>query len=451
MANLIFFGGIGEIGGNKILLENEGTQIFLDFGKNFERERKYYDAPYLEPREEDHLLNLGILPKIDGLYKKDKNQPAISGIVLSHPHVDHTDYIRYLKDEIPIFCGETTRDIIVSREFSGRPAPKDYAVAKYTKTAGQEVFKEFKTFRTGDVVTIGSIKVDPVHVDHSIPGAYGLIINTEAGGIVYTGDFRLHGTRNDMTEDFLEKAKSAKPRALIIEGTNIVSGNISSEKEVKEKVGCLVSQSPGLVMASFSPVDIDRLRTFYEVAKETGRKLAISTKQAFLIKNLAADPNLSLFDLTDPDILIFAREKKAPPFWEQNLINTYGNVIESVDVCDIQNDVILSASFYDMNEMYKICPSPGAIFILSQSEPFNEEMEIDYKKLLNWLEHYGIPLYNIHTSGHATPIDLKSAISAIAPEKVFLIHTERPKLYQHYLRDLKIKTISPEPEIKYSL
>lgn len=70
MTTLTFYGGINEIGGNKILLKDRDVRVFLDFGKNFEKERRFFDEPYLRPREEKHLLSLGILPKIEGLYKK---------------------------------------------------------------------------------------------------------------------------------------------------------------------------------------------------------------------------------------------------------------------------------------------------------------------------------------------------------------------------------------------
>jgi ribonuclease J len=111
-------------------------------------------------------------------------------------------------------------------------------------------------------------------------------------------------------------------------------------------------------------------------------------------------------------------------------------VVTNEDIRDMQERVILVASFYDMNEMVEIQPEPGSVYILSQSEPFNEEMEIDFDKLLNWLERWGIPLYNIHTSGHCLPLDLKETIRRIGARKVFLIHTEKPTLYKQYLRDL---------------
>ncbi|KKK70895.1 hypothetical protein LCGC14_2919400, partial [marine sediment metagenome] len=81
--------------------------------------------------------------------------------------------------------------------------------------------KKINEFRTGDKFKIGSLEVEPIHVDHSVPGAYGFIIYTSEGPVVYTGDIRLHGTHPEMTEDFIAKAKEVKPIALISEGTRI--------------------------------------------------------------------------------------------------------------------------------------------------------------------------------------------------------------------------------------
>jgi ribonuclease J len=94
-----------------------------------------------------------------------------------------------------------------------------------------------------------------------------------------------------------------------------------------------------------------------------------------------------------------------------------------------------------MNEMVEIKPTAGSVYILSQSEPFNEEMELDFEKQLNWLERYGVPLYNIHSSGHALPHHLREVVRRVRPERLFLIHTERPELYRGYLADLGVPEI----------
>ena len=447
MTSLTFYGGVNEIGGNKILLEDQDTRIFLDFGKNYAKEREYFDFPMLQPREEKHLLALGILPEIEGLYKNDPQQTDVDAILISHPHGDHYDYIRFVKDEIPIYCGEVAKSIIIAREKSGTKGPrKEYYIANLT-SKGDEEYKKFETFITGDRRTIQSIEIEPVHVDHSIPGAYGYVIHTTSGTVVYSGDLRLHGTHSKMTRDFIEKAKDANPEILIIEGTNIPSANISSENEVKEKCNSVVSNTRQLVLVNFAVADMDRLRTFYEVAEKNDRKLVISTKQAFIVDSLQNKNNINL-----EDILILQKEKQRINEWEKRIIDKYSdNIIDSMEVNKIQNEIILVLTFYDMNEMVEIRPDPGSIYILSQSEPFNEEMEIDFNKLKNWLSYYGVPMYQIHASGHATPQELKNMILEIDPKKLYLIHTERAELYKRYVSDLGIGTIIPEMDHHYDI
>jgi len=452
MTSLTFYGGAGEIGGNKILLKDKETSIFLDFGKNFGRERQFYDEPYLSPREEKHLIYLGILPEIKGLYKKDDVEPSIDAIVLSHPHADHWDYIRYVKDSVPIFCGETAKTMIVARELAGGGQRTEYKIANLTSSRGEQIFKKFHTFRTGDILDIGSVKLEPIHVDHSVPGAYGLIIYTSNGVIAYTGDFRLHGPKADMSMEFVARAKQVHPDILITEATNIVDAKMLSEGEVEEKIRQVVSTTRKLVLAGFYINDVDRLMTFWQVAKSSDRQLAISTKQAWMVHSLQSDKHLNLFRLDEPGILIFQREKKSLYEWEKTLINKYpGKMIDSYYVNAHQGELLLAASFLDMNEMVEVQPEPGSIYILSQSEPFNEQMEIDYNKLLNWLEICGLPLYQVHASGHINPDQLKWVISEINPGKVYVVHTERPRLLATYIRDLNIEIICPEYGEEYPL
>jgi len=440
--SLTFLGGVGEIGGNKILLETKECKIFLDFGKNFQQERKFYDEPYLSPREEKHLIALGILPNIKGLYKKDEKDSEIDGIIISHPHLDHMHYIRYVKDKVPIYCGEDTRDIIIAREFSGKSASsKEYYIANLT-TKERQIFKRFVTFKSGEEVKIKDVILYPWAVDHSTPGSYGYIIYTPETTLVYTGDFRFHGPRRYLTEKFIRQSIKERPEILIIEGTNITGAKPISEKDIEEKLAQIVSCTSGLVLAGFSLTDTDRLKTFYKVAQKVGRRLVISLKQAFILYSLSHHKEFVPFNLDSPDVYIFTRDKKTRGAWEKKIIEEWGEkIIEGKKIGEQQRESILVASFYDMREMIDIEPVPGSIYILSQSEPFNEEMEIDYEKLLNWLEWYGIPVYHLHASGHADPQELKKTVADLSPDFVFLVHTERPILYQRYLGDLPIKSV----------
>jgi ribonuclease J len=68
-----------------------------------------------------------------------------------------------------------------------------------------------------------------VPVDHSLPGACGYIVHGEEGNLVYTGDIRFHGSNRQLSKRFVEKAKLAKPRWLLCEGTRIDSTKKDSE------------------------------------------------------------------------------------------------------------------------------------------------------------------------------------------------------------------------------
>ncbi len=97
------------------------TKIFLDFGKNFAKEKQYFEEPFIKAREESHLLELGILPScLQGLYEKEEGDCDLEGVFISHSHTDHYDSIRFLKDYFPVYCGETAMNIILARELSGQ-------------------------------------------------------------------------------------------------------------------------------------------------------------------------------------------------------------------------------------------------------------------------------------------------------------------------------------------
>jgi ribonuclease J len=443
MTSITFYGGINEIGGNKFLLEDQRSRVFLDFGKNFAREKLYFEDPYIMAREEKHLLNLGILPHIKGLYKSDAETYELDGIVISHPHLDHYDALRFIKDDYHIFCGEDAKSVILAREFSSYSIGAEYNIANLTAKKGKEVFKDFKTFKSGDKCKAGDVEFKAYALDHSVPGSYGFIVETEKGCIVYTGDFRMHGIGREKTLRFIEKAKEVEPEVLLIEGTHINECKLENEEEVKEKVGKIVSNTKKLVLAGFAITDIDRMKTFYEVAKEHDRKLAISTKQAYIVDTLCKHEELKMFSPDDPNVLIFQREKKRYGQYEKEIQERYPNIVSSKDISSMQEEVILVASLYDMNEVAEIKPEAGSSYILSQSEPFDEEMEISYEKLLNWLNYLGIPLYQAHASGHATPHELKHAIAEISPKKVVPIHTQTPELFKGFISDLEVEVVIP--------
>jgi ribonuclease J len=260
------------------------------------------------------------------------------------------------------------------------------------------------------------------------------VVRTSKGTLVYTADFRLHGTKPQLTKDFLSLASKFDPEILLAEGTNILGGEVTSEGEVRTKLNYLVSNTKTLALANFSNVDVDRIRTFFEVARQNDRVLAISLKQAYLLNELASDPNLNLPNpfVEESNIAVFRRAKKRYYEWEEEVM-AKGRTIDSDELRKDQGKFIVAFSMPDFKELVDIRPNAGSIFVLSTSEPFNEEQEFEFERLRNWLDHFGLPMYHVHCSGHIMPGELKASIEQIGPRRLFPIHTEYPGLYAKYV------------------
>ena len=440
---LTFYGGVDEIGGNKILLQDRGTRVFFDFGMSFAMKKQFYSPPFLSPKSEKSLQELGILPKISGVYKFDRSPPEVDAVFLSHGHLDHSAYLSFIKREIPVYCGETTQ-IILQALSEVRRADLEFRVSDI----------EFRAFRTGKKISVGNLEIEPFHVDHSVPGAYGFVIHTSNGAVVYTGDFRDHGAKPEMTRDFVENARKSEPTAIVTEATNMTGATVSSETEVESKLGSVVAGADGIVLAEFSYSDVDRLNSFFHIAKKNHRCLAISLKQAYLLDALRKDKGLTVPALDDEEILIFRKSKKRFDKWEKQLLERYDRQNKILDVFEVsmqQCKVVLALSFYDFEELVQLQPSAGSCYVLSTSEPFNEEMEIDYERLVNWLSHYGVPQYHVHVSGHMMPLQLKKALKEINAKRMFPVHTENAGLFAKFMRDLKSQVTLVEKSKEYTL
>ena len=436
-STFIALGGVGEIGGNKFLIRDGDTRILLDFGVSYADRRRFYSEPLLSPRDEKELFEFGMLPKLQGLYKFEESEPSIQGVFLSHSHGDHSACISFLNRKIPVYCGETTATIIRA------------LYETRTKSLEADISGlRFETFRTGSKIRLGSIEVEPIHVDHSVPAAYGFIVHTSEGTLVYTGDLRVHGPKSRMTDDFIERARQAKADALLAEGTNLIGATLTTEAEVQSKISSVIQASSKLVLADFSNVDVDRFRTFYNVAKENGRTLAISLRQAHLLSKLAAEGRIDIPDVAhDENVVVYQRSKKRYYEWEKNVLS-FQNVVEASDIKNMQSKTVLVSSASSFKELIDIRPEPGSCFILSISEPFNEEQEFEFERVVNWLDHFGLPMYHVHCSGHIMPDQLKSAIARISPKTVYPIHTDHPELYAKFISGVASVTV-PQKNVTY--
>jgi ribonuclease J len=431
MTDVTVHGGANEIGGNKILVEDQDTRVFFDFGMSFVERRKFFSS-FMPPRDLPQMIELGIIPRLDGVYNLDPSTTQVQGVVLSHAHTDHFQCISLLKRDIKIFASKDALKIIEAVTET-RPKTLENDISGLS----------FASFESGRSFSIGSIKITPIEVDHSIPGSYGFIIETSAGTLAYSGDLRKHGRKAKLTRDFISKVSKVKPVALLCEGTHIQSGNRNSEADVLRQSSAIVGGTNGLVFANFSVVDIDRLNTFLRVAQDTDRQLAISPKQAHILSKLEGNPSFGSM-LKDTDLWVFKKEKKQYDKWEKKVFAAMQCVTSAEVKKEQSNWIMVSRGIFDLGEMFEIRPEPGSIFLLSNSEPYNEEMEEDQAILRNWLEYFGVPMYTVHSSGHIMPLDLREAIVSMRPAKLYAIHTASQRLFAKFLSGTKVEVVQPK-------
>jgi len=432
MVSLTFYGGVDEIGGNKVLLEDGDVRVFLDFGQSFTMGCEFFTS-WLSPRAVNGLgdyFEFGLLPKLKGLYAEEQLEytdvpyvkPKFDAVFLSHAHFDHVNHIQFLDPKIPVYLGAGTKLFLEAME-------KTSSFCDYGE-------HRFRTFRTGDKIKVGDLMVEPVHVDHSIPAAYGFLVHTSESAVVYTGDLRAHGPRRDMTEEFMNKARDCEPVAMICEGTRMVEKEKRknySERQVETLSDKVVSSTDKIVFVTRYSRDMDRFRSFYNVAKSNDRKIVISSKTAHLLSRLVEDKRLDLPDpLKDENILVYYKRKKTGEFdekdyyvWERDFTEkmaTYEFVREN------QSKLVMDLDFYQFAELIDIKPSPGSHFIHSMSEPYSEE-DIEDQVMHNWLNHFKMEFHQLHASGHLNRRQLTSLINYVKPERIFPIHTENQHLF----------------------
>jgi ribonuclease J len=441
MASLQFFGGVGEIGGNKILLEDRGVRVWFDFGQSFTMGCDYFTG-WLQPRSQNGLgdyFEFDLMPRLRGLYAEhllvntplSYEEPRFDAVFLSHAHFDHVESIKFLDPSISIWCGSGTKLFLEAAE----------------ETSGFTNYGEhdYHTFRTGDKIRVGHLEVEPIHVDHSIPGAYGFIAHTSAGAVVYTGDIRAHGPKHEMTDEFLEAAVDAKPVALVSEGTRMEMKERRrnlSEAQVLEGVKRVLEEAEREGKAVFythNGRDTDRFRTFYTAAEAWGRRVVVTTRTAYLLWKLVEDEHLDLPDpMTDGNIAVYYRRKRSGEYqekdyylWERPFLD---RMVKAEDLRRRPTEFIMDLDFNCFTELIDIRPEPGSNFIYSMSEPFTED-DIEDQVMHNWLDHFGLRYHQLHASGHMSRKELTDAIKTINPERLFPVHTENPELFKSFFDD----------------
>lgn len=445
------------------------------------------------------------------LRRDDSERPAVDAILISHAHQDHIGDMSYVDLAVP--CISTCQTAFIakvlldigggsgtpfanavalskqgmlttdrrSRAYIGRPwhfadaAPLAYdnADSDLLNDAGSfwasspATTKGLQLARFGKLPEGGKLfgrRIRHWPVDHSIPGGVGYAVETHAGWVAYSGDFRMHGRQGDHTRAFAQALAGLKPVALLCEGTRLTEPNRTTEAQVHDNCLSQVRKAAGrLVVSDFAPRNIERLLAFAAIADQTHRTLLVQPRDAYLLRaiHLAAPAEIPDF-MQNPSIALFPDPKATEgKKWERATRTRYKNRI--VSLSQIQHhpgDYILAFSLSDLadlNDLQFLTGNKlGGLYIFSNSPAYDEEQQVDLRRLWSWTQHLGMELVGLqnrggewkpepgyHASGHAGADELVEFVRTVNPRQLIPIHTEIPDRWRELLAGTNTRVTPP--------
>ncbi|OUP29848.1 ribonuclease J [Faecalibacterium sp. An192] len=389
-------GGLGEVGKNMTVYECCGDMIIVDCGLVF-------------PDSEMYGVDMVIPDFTFVLQNKDK----IKGLLITHGHEDHIGSIPYLlqKIDLPVYGTKLTLGLIRNKleEFN---------------LAGRTHFVEITPKQK---LRLGCFTVEPIHVNHSIPDSVGFAIDSPAGVIIQTGDFKIDYTPlacgpTDLTT--LAEYGRRGVLALLSDSTNAERpGFTATEQKVAAGVHNLFTQARNkrIIIATFAS-NIYRIQQIIDLAVQEGRKVAFSGRS--MVNNTAMAQELGYMHIPDGTLINIEELNRYAP--EEVVLITTGS----------QGEPLSALSRMASCSHRQVRVGPGDFIIISANPiPGNEK---SVTKIVNGLLMLGAEviyesMYDVHVSGHACQEEQKLMLTLTKPKYFLPVHGEYKQLKKHAL------------------
>jgi ribonuclease J len=390
---IIPLGGLGEVGKNMTVLEMGDDRIVIDAGLAF-------------PRDEHFGVDL-VLPDFSYLVGK-----PVHAVVLTHGHEDHVGGLPYVLREVEVGRVLATRLTLA-------------LVKSKLDEHGLGATTELGEVAPGDApLGIGPFSLEFVRMAHSIPDAMAVVVETPAGRVLHTGDWKLDHTPVDGLKTDVGTLAALGNRGidlLLGDSTNAERpGMTGSERLVGEAFRQLIPLRTGrIVVASFAS-NIHRIQQAAEVSIANGRQVAIVGRS--MRKNMNIARNLGYVDLPD-DAIVSPKEAMDLPR-DRVLILCTGS----------QGEPMSALTRIAYGDHPNVAVERGDTVIISAKPVPGNELRVHDS--INRLARHGAEVLHqeiapVHVSGHACSEEMRTLLSLVRPRAVMPIHGEYRMLAAH--------------------
>ena len=390
---IVPLGGLGEVGKNMMAYEYGGHILVVDVGMMF---------------PDNDMLGIDyIIPDFEYLLDKTSR---ISGILLTHGHEDHIGALHHLLSQVsaPVYATPLTRGLIEVK--LARNGLSDKA--------------DLRTVQAGEMIQVGPFQVELFHVCHSIPDAVGLGINTPAGLIVHSGDYKFDQTPVDnWPTDFAKLAEFSQRgvTVLLADSTNAERpGWTPSERVIDPALDEVFENAPGrVIIATFASL-IARMQQVANATIKHKRKLAFVGMS--MVDNAKMARKLGYLDVPDETLVSLEEAIKLPA----------KDVVLMCTGSQGEPSSIVGRLSTGTNRQFDI--RAGDTVVLS-SHPIPGNEETIFKTINRLFQRGANVIYDaispIHVSGHASSEEQKLLLNLVRPKYLIPIHGELRMLKHH--------------------
>ncbi len=389
-------GGLGEIGGNMMVIETDKSAIIVDVGMSF-------------PDESMHGVDI-LIP--DFTYIR-QIRSKITAIVITHSHEDHIGAMPYIFKElqVPVY---------------GTPLPLESIGSKFDEHKMKHHRSYFRAVQKRRPIKIGEFEVEWMHMTHSIIDSSSLAITTEAGTIIHTGDFKIDHTPVDGYPADLHRLAYYGEKgvlALLSDSTNSHSvGFIKTEKAVAPTFEKIFAKAGGRIIMSTFSSNLHRVAQAIDCGIKYNRKICVIGRS--MEKNLDIAMTLGY--------LKYSKDK----FIDAHEVNKYLDKEILIITTGSQGEPMSALFRMSIGEHRHIKIKPEDQIVLSaKAIPGNEG---SVSSIINHLQKAGADVAyqnysDIHVSGHAAQEEQKLMLRLTKPKFFIPVHGE----YNHVKRHIQ--------------